>query len=159
MTMATMTAWITVSGANAYWINWWPGYPNHAPTYPSQPDTMDHSGMSTGGGAVAPVPQGPTPAAVTAAAPSAEPKIETYASCDVAAGACLAAFEAYQPPDYWHGKVARGERPVTSDTLRAAILRAAPSRSKKFRTEALDVGLRWADTSGVTFTVEGLRTE
>jgi hypothetical protein len=150
-------AWTTWVIQPYYWINGTPVYLVNGTHWVNGPDLVTGSGSySIGGGAVAPVPQGP---AVAVAVAAAEPQIKTYANCDVAAGECLAAFEAYQPPQYWHGRIARGERPVTSDTLGAAILRAIPSRTKKFRTEGLDVGLRWADTSGVTFTVEGLRVE
>lgn len=87
------------------------------------------------------------------------PEVKAYVSCELAATDALKHFEQWNPSPYFHCKIAPGEKPNTSDTLYWAIVRVAPTRPKKFRLEGLQVGMRDADQTGVTFVVEGLVTE
>jgi hypothetical protein len=106
---------------------------------------------SIGGGAVAPVPQGPA-----MAAKPADPKLPEYDDVTKAAEAALRAFDVYSPPACLELRVKRQDKPVTSGALERALVELAREKYPSLRTERANVGIKWIDSYGTTFTIEGV---
>jgi hypothetical protein len=125
------------------------------PAYPYQPEQP--SAYSIGGGAVAPVPQGPAVAVAAAAAPKPEAPAE-YATVRDAAEAALSYAAGRKPeqPRWYRLVVLPQEKPCTADTIEAAIRELNPKRSVPLDISRLSVGLIDWQRTGTLYLVEGI---
>jgi hypothetical protein len=143
-----------------YWINGTPVYLVGGTTWVSGGALTAGPGWpyaySIGGGALAPVPQGP------AMAPPVKPRPEApteFGSPVDLADAALGYFSVWEPgkPDWYIGKLLSGAPQATAGAIEREVIKRNRERQTVLDTERLRINLRGYDLTGLVFMVEGIR--